>query len=77
MLEAQGEVAFANLGAAEESFRIAQVRYAEGVADYQTVLLSQNTLFSTRNSWLDNKLLQMNAMVGLYKALGGGWQANP
>jgi outer membrane protein TolC len=34
-------------------------------------------LFSTRNSWLDNKLLQMNAMVGLYKALGGGWQANP
>ena len=77
LLEAQGEVAFANLGAAEESFRIAQVRYAEGVADYQTVLLSQNTLFSTRNSWLDNKLLQMNAMVGLYKALGGGWQANP
>ncbi len=75
LLEAQGRVAFDNLGAAEESFRIAQVRYQEGVANYETVLLSQNTLFSTRNAWLDNKLLQLNAIIGLYQALGGGWQA--
>jgi outer membrane protein TolC len=75
LLEAQGQVAFDNLGAAEESFRIAQVRYQEGVANYETVLLSQNTLFSTRNAWLDNKLLQLNAIIGLYQALGGGWQA--
>src|SRR5690606_28518876 len=75
LLQQLGEVAMANLEAAEESFRIAQVRYGEGVTDYQTVLQSQNTLFSTRNAWLDNKLLQLNAMVGLYQALGGGWQA--
>jgi outer membrane protein TolC len=75
LLEALGKVAFENLGAAEESFRIAQVRYKEGVTDYQTVLVSQNTLFSTRNAYLDNKLLQLNAMLGLYQALGGGWQA--
>lgn len=75
LLQAQGEVALRNLEAAEESFRIAQVRYEEGVADFQTVLTSQNTLFSTRNSYLDNKLLQLNAMVGLFQALGGGWQA--
>jgi len=75
LLQAQGEVAAQNLDAAEESFRIAQVRYEEGVADFQTVLTSQNTLFSTRNSYLDNKLLQLNAMVGLFQALGGGWQA--
>jgi len=75
LLQAQGVVAFQNLEAAEESFRIAQVRYEEGVADFQTVLTSQNTLFSTRNSYLDNKLLQLNAMVGLFQALGGGWQA--
>jgi multidrug efflux system outer membrane protein len=75
LLQAQGVVAFQNLQAAEESFRIAQVRYEEGVADFQTVLTSQNTLFSTRNSYLDNKLLQLNAMVGLFQALGGGWQA--
>lgn len=75
LLEALVEVAFANLGAAEESFRIAQVRYAEGVTDYQTVLISQNTLFSSRTAYLDNKLLQLNAIVGLYQALGGGWQS--
>ncbi|MEY4641694.1 MAG: hypothetical protein RLZZ227_1688 [Pseudomonadota bacterium] len=76
LLEAQGQTAFGNLGAAEEAFRIAQVRYEEGVADYQTVLQTQNTLFASRNAWLDNKLLQLNAMVGLYQALGGGWQAS-
>lgn len=75
LLRSLGQTAFNNLGAAEESFRIAQARYAEGVADYQTVLQTQNTLFATRNAWLDNKLLQLNAAVGLFQALGGGWQA--
>lgn len=76
LLQSIGRTAQDNLAAAEESFRIAQARYAEGVADYQTVLQSQNTLFTTRNSMLDNKLLQLNAAVSLYQALGGGWE-NP
>jgi len=76
LLEALGQVAYDNLGAAEESFRIAQVRYREGVTDYETVLISQGTLFSIRNAYLDNKLLQLNAIVGFYQALGGGWQAD-
>ncbi len=75
LLEAQGVVAFQNLEAAEEAFRIAEVRYQEGVADFQTVLIAQNTLFSTRNSYLDNKLLRLNTITGLFQALGGGWQA--
>jgi outer membrane protein TolC len=69
-----GQVAFDNLGAAEEAFRIAQARYREGVIDYQSVLNAQNTLFSSRNAFLDNKLLQLNAVVGLYQSLGGGWR---
>lgn len=68
------EVALRNLSAAEESFRIAQVRYEEGVTDFQTVLTSQNTLFSSRNNYLDTKLSQLNTTVNLYQALGGGWQ---
>ena len=75
LLQAQGVVAAQNLDAAEEAFRIAQVRYEEGVSDFQTVLTAQNTLFATRTSYLDNKLLQLNALVGLFQALGGGWQA--
>ena len=73
LLEAQAEVAASSLGAAEEAFRIAQARYEEGVADYQTVLQAQNTLFSTRNSFLDNKLQRLNAILSFYQALGGGW----
>ena len=46
------------------------------MADYQTVLQTQNTLFTTRNSWLDNNLLQLNAAVGLFQALGGGWESD-
>lgn len=76
LLQQQGQTALENLQAAEESFRIAEVRYEEGVADYQTVLTAQNTLFSSRNAYLDNKLLQLNAIVGFYQAMGGGWQAD-
>jgi multidrug efflux system outer membrane protein len=75
LLESQNHTAFNNLSAAEESFREAQARYTEGVTDYQTMLQTQNTLFTARNSWLDSKLLQLNAAVGLYQALGGGWEA--
>jgi outer membrane protein, multidrug efflux system len=74
LLEAQAEVAASSLEAAEEAFRIAQVRYEEGVADFQTVLQAQNTLFSTRNTFLDNKLQRLNAVLSFYQALGGGWE---
>ena len=73
LLDAQAEVAASSLGAAEEAFRIAQARYEEGVADYQTVLQAQNTLFTTRNSFFDNKLQRLNAILSFYQALGGGW----
>jgi outer membrane protein, multidrug efflux system len=75
LLEEQAAVAASSLSAAEESFRIAEVRYREGVADFETVLVSQNSLFSTRNAFLDNKLQRLNAILSFYQALGGGWTA--
>ena len=75
LLEEQGEVAASSLGAAEEAFRIAESRYREGVADFETVLVAQNSLFSTRNAFLDNKLQRLNAILNFYQALGGGWTA--
>ena len=75
LLEEQAAVAASSLDAAEESFRIAEVRYREGVADFETVLVSQNSLFSTRNAFLDNKLQRLNAILNFYQALGGGWTA--
>jgi multidrug efflux system outer membrane protein len=73
-LQEQLEVAQRNLQAAEEAFRLAEVRYREGVTDFQTVLVSQNSLFATRNAYLNAKLGQLNAVVDLYQSLGGGWE---
>jgi multidrug efflux system outer membrane protein len=72
-LAVQRDVAERNLMAAEEAFRLAQARYREGVTDYQTVLTSQNSLFSTRNVFYNSKLAQLNAVVDFYQTIGGGW----
>ncbi len=76
LLEELGVVAERQLAQAEESFRLAEVRYAEGVSDFQTVLTAQNTLFSQRTALLNNKIQQLNSLVGFYQALGGGWDAD-
>lgn len=75
LLNSLAIVAADDLARAEEAFRIAGVRYREGIADYQTVLNTQDTLFSVRNSFLDSKLNQLNAIISLYQSLGGGWTA--
>ncbi len=76
LLQEQESVAEQQLAQAEESFRLAEVRYREGVADFQTVLTAQNTLFNQRTNYLNNKIQRLNAMVGFYQALGGGWDAD-
>ena len=77
LLDSQEAVARDDRRRAEEAFRIAGLRYSEGVADYQTVLLSQNSPFFARNAYLNNKLARLNATVALYQALGGGWELSP
>ena len=57
----------------QQAFDIASVRYREGVADYLTVLDAQRTLYSARDQLGQVKLQRLQAIVALYKALGGGW----
>ena len=76
LLDELGVVAARQLAQAKESFRLAEARYAEGVADFQTVLTAQNTLFFQRTALLNNKIQQLNSMVSFYQALGGGWDAD-
>lgn len=73
LLDALAQVALDDRARAEESFRIAEVRYREGVTDFQTVLIAQTSLYSARNRFLDNKLARLNAVVALYRSLGGAW----
>ncbi len=74
MLDAEARVYAQEEDRAQEAFRIAKVRYVQGVADYQTLLNTQNNLYSVRISSLENKLQRLNALVNFYVALGGGWQ---
>lgn len=59
--------------AAAEAFRISELQYREGVTDLLNVLTAQQTLFSAQDLLVQIKLARIQADVGLYKALGGGW----
>ncbi|VUD68892.1 Outer membrane protein OprM [Thalassocella blandensis] len=72
--QSQEHVAKEDLERAEESFRIAQVRYRAGADDYQTMISTQNTLFDVRTTYLQNKYNRLTSLISLYQALGGGWQ---
>jgi multidrug efflux system outer membrane protein len=62
--------------AAAEAFRISELQYREGVTDLLSVLQAQQTLFTSKTSLVQVKLARLQAIVGLYQALGGGWQAS-
>lgn len=42
-------------------------------ADYMEVLLTQRDVLESRMELIETKMLQMNALVNTYRALGGGW----
>ena len=77
LLNSLSQVALVDLHRAEESLRIAEVRYREGVIDYQRVLTAQDFLYAARNAVLSNKRAYLNAILGLYQELGGGWTRSP
>jgi NodT family efflux transporter outer membrane factor (OMF) lipoprotein len=63
--------------AAAEAFRISELQYREGVTDLLNVLTAQQVLFSAQDTLVQIKLARLQADVGLYKALGGGWSEAP
>jgi NodT family efflux transporter outer membrane factor (OMF) lipoprotein len=58
---------------ARTALRLAEIRYKEGVDDLLTVLDAQRTLFQAEDQLAQVRLARLQASVGLYKALGGGW----
>jgi len=63
--------------AARRSLELANTRYREGYADFQRVLDAQRALFAQTERQLINQGNHVSAVVGLYRALGGGWLAMP
>ena len=65
------------VAASANAFRISELQYREGIADLLSVLQAQQTLFTAENQLIQVKLARLQAGVGLYLALGGGWSENP
>ena len=55
------------------AFKIAELQYREGVVDLLTLLQTQQTLFNAEDQLVQVKLARLQASVGLFRALGGGW----
>lgn len=65
------------VAASANAFRISELQYREGIVALLTVLQAQQTLFAAENQLILVKLSRLQAEVGLYQALGGGWSENP
>jgi multidrug efflux system outer membrane protein len=62
--------------AAGNAALMARQRYQSGLVDFQTVLDTQRTLLSTQDAVASTQAELSADHVRLYKALGGGWQAD-
>jgi multidrug efflux system outer membrane protein len=69
--EAQQELVKAN----QRYFELAEHRYAQGVDSYLTRLDAQRSLFSAQQALVSTRLAQLSNQISLFKAVGGGWQA--
>ena len=59
--------------AARNAARLSRARYDGGVVSYLEVLDSERSLFLSELLESQTLQLKLNAIVQLYKALGGGW----
>jgi outer membrane protein, multidrug efflux system len=62
--------------AAEQALALANLRYVNGVSSYLDVLDTERQLFSAEIDLAVITRDQLNAVVLVYKALGGGWEAD-
>jgi NodT family efflux transporter outer membrane factor (OMF) lipoprotein len=69
-LVALQEVATAS---AENAYAISEAQFRAGTIDIITLLNTQTTLFNARNQLAQARLQRLQAAVGLFRALGGGW----
>lgn len=61
--------------ASREALGIAELRYTSGLTTYLNVLDAQRTLLAAEIAESRTLLAQLVAVVQLYRALGGGWDA--
>jgi outer membrane protein TolC len=62
--------------AARNAAQLAHNRYSAGLIDFQTVLDTERTALTIEDSVAQTQADRTTALIQLYKALGGGWQAD-
>ncbi len=60
--------------AAQNSLNLALIQYREGITDFTTVLTAQQSLLSTQDRLASARGSIAGSLVGVYRALGGGWE---
>lgn len=58
------------------AFSLAQGQYRQGISDFLQVLTAQRTVLSAEQQLSDSTATVSANLVSLYKALGGGWEAD-
>jgi multidrug efflux system outer membrane protein len=78
-LSAAREFQLENVAQSERAYEGAKLRYQAGSGDYLALLEAQRSVFIARDQLIRYRLARLQALVGLCKALGGGWaqQAAP
>ncbi len=61
--------------AAEAAYDIARQRYGAGLGNYLNVLTAETSVLAQRRLAVDLVARELDAQIGLARALGGGWQA--
>lgn len=62
------------LEATAEAYRLAQLRFENGIESYLAVLDAQRSLYGAQQAYVNVKLQRLQNLVSLYKSLGGGWK---
>jgi multidrug efflux system outer membrane protein len=62
---------------AQRAYRIAQAQLHAGTVSILTVLNTETALFSAQDALIQAKLAQVQSLVNLFGALGGGWREEP
>ncbi|HEU5464312.1 MAG TPA: TolC family protein, partial [Candidatus Binatia bacterium] len=64
----------AQVEALQDAANLSRLRYDTGLANYLEVLIADQDLFAAELDLARTRGAQLNAVVQLYRALGGGWQ---
>jgi multidrug efflux system outer membrane protein len=72
---ARREALVAAVAAAEQAAALADTRYQAGAEDFLGTLVARRTVLLLQVQLAESQTRTITALIALYKALGGGWEA--